>query len=179
MGRKFIGLMSIAIIVGAIFIFLNTQQVSVATLSGQVSVSPTYTTSDFSASQVSFAHALSLKVTSTSRLSYMLMPHGKPAITQSTISEISYVVNLTITFKLLTPTGKQIEFEPLKLGKGGIHNFTLIIGPDEGIETSGTFTLIVTFRLKVTTPAGVSVIDSTKTIQVSFTVPQGTVSIQE
>lgn len=83
------------------------------------------------------------------------------------------------TINLLTPTGKQIEFEPLNLGKGGIHNFTLIIGPDEGIETSGTFTLIVTFRLKVTTPAGVSVIDSTKTIQVSFTVPRGTVSIQE
>ncbi len=81
---------------------------------------------------------------------------GKPTVTRSNPVELPGVVELTITFKLTTPTGTILEFEPLKLGAGGVHNFTLIVGPDESVSGNGTFTLEITFQLSVTPPAGLS-----------------------
>lgn len=77
---------------------------------------------------------------------------GKARVTQSRPLDVG-VVELTITFRLKTPTGHVLEFEPLKLDKGGVHNFTLILGPDEGVSGNGTFYLEIHFKLRVTPPA--------------------------
>ena len=108
----------------------------------------------------------------------MTMSHGKPRVTKSSPVQIPFVVNLTITFTLITPTNVTLSFEPLKLGKGGVHNFTLVIGPDEGLTGTGTFKLIITFKLTVTRPDGTKVLDLTRIIEVTFTVPKGSVSIR-
>jgi len=177
MGKKILAVILMLVIIGGGLLFLNMQQVTIAVLSGMTSVSGTFGTSEFRLQQVTFSPRVSMSVRNVSRLNYIMMSRGKPMITSSSEIQMPYVVNLTITFSLVTPTGKTLTFEPLKLGKGGVHNFTLIIGPDEGLTETGTFRLTITFSLKVTTPAGVTVVELTKIIEVIFTVPKGSVQV--
>ena len=163
--------------IGGGILFLKFQTVTIATLSGQVAY--TGAVSDLTAQQVGFYHELQLKVKNVSRLDYMLMSRGKPRIVSSQEKELPSVVNLTITFKLITPTNTVLIFEPLKLGKGGVHNFTMIIGPDEGLSETGIFMLEITFHLVVTRPDGMVIVEVHRTIEITFTVPKGTVSMRE
>jgi len=178
MGKKVLAIVVIFLIIGGVFLFLNMQQVTIAVLSGSASVTSVYETEEVGAQQVFLSPHVSLKVRNISRFNYMTMSHGKPRVTKSSPVQIPFVVNLTITFTLITPTNVTLSFEPLKLGKGGVHNFTLVIGPDEGLTGTGTFKLIITFKLTVTRPDGTKVLDLTRIIEVTFTVPKGSVSIR-
>jgi len=177
MGKKVLVIIIALLLLGGVIGLLYVQKVTIAVLSGQVS----YTGSSvgLEISQIRYLPLLNLEVRNISRLNYMLMTHGRPEVTESHPVKLPNVVNITIKFKLITPTNTVLEFEPLKLGEGGSHNFQLIVGPNEGLTTTGTFYLIIEFYLKVTTPQGLTIVEIHKTIEIAFTVPKGSVSIIE
>jgi len=121
---------------------------------------------------------LDAKVMEMTMLNYMMTQRGKPQVSGSKPVEMPDVINLTIIFRLTTPTNKTLEFEPLKLNKGGVHNFTFYIGEDDSISGEGTFKLKIIFKLTVTTPNGKTVVDIDRTITVYFELPEKTVSIK-
>jgi len=163
-----IALIVLILIFGGGFLYLKTQNVTIAIVSGSATISsPTMVKMGPLVPQVD------ISVKNVSQLDYMLMKKGKPRVTSSKPTAMTNVVDLTIKFTLKTPTGTELTFEPLKIGEGGEHNFELIIGPNEGLQGTGNFTLTIEFHLKVTTPAGVTVTDLTKTITVTFTIPSG------
>jgi len=154
-------LVIVGLIFGGMLIYLKTQNVTVALVDGTATIS-------------SLSVKVDVSVENVSQLDYMLMlDKGKPKVTSSKPEEIQNVVNLTISFTLKTPTGKELGFEPLKIGEAGKHNFELVIGPNEGLDETGEFKLIVKFHLKVTTPTGMLVAQQIITITVEFTVPAG------
>jgi len=163
-----IALIVLILIFGGGFFYLNTQNVTIVIVSGSATISsPTMVKIGPLVPQVD------ISVENVSQLDYMLMKRGKPRVTSSEPTAMTNVVDLTIKFTLKTPTGTELSFEPLKIGEGGKHNFELIIGPNEGLQGSGNFTLVIEFHLKVTTPAGVTVVELTRTITVTFTIPSG------
>jgi len=171
-----IGILLVLLIVGGSIFFLQTQKVTIAILTGQVSYGGG---TSITIQQVGFSHLLNLEVRNISRLEYFMTKRGTPRVTESRPVQLPNVVNLTIKFKLITPTNTALAFEPLKIGKGGTHNFELVIGPAEGLTSPGTFHLIIEFHLIVTTPTGTKVVDIQRTIEITFTVPKGTVSMRE
>ena len=151
-------LVVLGLVFSGVFFYLETQNVTVAIVSGSTTVS-------------SLIAEVDVTVKNVSQLDYILMEKGKPKVTSSRPKETQNVVNLTISFTLKTPTGKELSFEPLKIGEAGEHNFELIIGPNEGLDETGEFKLTIKFHLKVTTPTGMLVAQQIITITVEFTVP--------
>lgn len=163
-----IALIVLILIFGAGFLYLKTQNVTIAIVRGSATIS-----SPTMVKIVALTPKVGILVKNISQFDYMLMKKGKPRVTSSEPTAMTNVVDLTIKFTLKTPTDAELSFEPLKIGKGGKHDFELIIGPDEGLQESGTFTLTIEFNLKVTTPAGTPVVELTRTITVTFTIPSG------
>ena len=150
-----------ALIISLVVVICMFQPVRIVEVSGSVSILPIGgSSSGLHINQgtempVSVDRHASYEIKLAPWISYA-MTHGKPKISESKPQELGVgVVDLTIKFTLVTPT-KNISFEPLKLGKGGVHNFTLVLGPDEGIST-GKFKLVIEFYLKVETPAGITI----------------------
>ena len=151
-------LVVLGLVLSGVLLYLKTQNVTVAIVSGSATVS-------------SLIPEVSVTVKNISQLDYILMERGKPKVTSSRPEETQNVVNLTISFTLETPTGEKLSFEPLKIGEAGEHSFELIIGPNEGLNETGEFKLTIKFHLKVTTPTGMLVAQQIMTITVEFTVP--------
>ncbi len=172
MKKVAVALIVLILVFGSGLLYLKGQKVTVAIVSGSTMVSSPVAVK---------VEALSIQVDASlknvSRLDYLLMRKGKPRVTSSEPTEMVNVVDLKIEFKLKTPTGTELSLGILEIGKGGRHDFELIVGPNEGLKGSGNFTLIIEFHLKVTTPAGITVVELTRTITVTFTIPSGEVHI--
>ena len=178
MGKK-LGILIILLIFSAGVIYiLGFQKETVAVVQGSVTVSRSGS-GNYELLLYGMLVNVEARFENIPLYSYMTMERGKPHITASKPTEMPDVVNLTILFRLTTPTNKTLEFEPLKLGKGGVHNFTLIIGKDEGLDGTGTFKLEIVIKLKVTTPNGVTVVDKEKVITVFFELPERTVRVSK
>ena len=68
-------------------------------------------------------------------------------------------LELSIIFNL-TKDGETVKLIDVGLTHGeGLHNVDIVLGPDEGITTSGTYELYITISLRLSTPAGDLVID--------------------
>ncbi|MHA1721488.1 MAG: hypothetical protein ACTSXW_00240 [Candidatus Baldrarchaeia archaeon] len=172
MKKVAVALIVLILIFGSGFLYLKTQKVTVAIVSGSSTITPPATVKIEVLSM-----QIDVSLENISRFDYMLMKGGKPKITSSKPIETVNVVNLTIEFKLRTPADTGLSLGILEIGKGGKHSFELIMGPGEGLKGSGNFTLIIKFHLKVTTPAGMTVVELSRTITVTFTVPSGEVYI--
>jgi len=80
------------------------------------------------------------------------------------------IVNLSVNFTLMTPTGTNLTLGLFDLTGEGYKDFNLVVGSNEGLSGSGQFTLFIEIRLSVEPPAGLS-IELTKTITRTFEVP--------
>lgn len=166
----------LVLVMTVISVVLLLRPVQVVEVNGSVSISPTKVkVLLLNMKQVGIPINVDKRVSceckNISWITYTLN-HGKPRITKSSPQDLGgNVVNLTIKFLLVTPANKTIEFEPLQLGKGGRHDFQLILGPDENI-TSGKFKLVIKFYLEVRTPAGITIgpIELTP-VELEFEVP--------
>ncbi len=157
-------------------IFYGTQKLDVLTVKGSVSVSSQALT-EFGLLQYGMMPSVNAEFREMMRFNYMLAQPGKPKVTGSKTLNLPDTVELTILFRLETPTNKVLEFEPLKLGKGGVHNFTIYLGPNEGIVGEGTFNLTIVFKLRVKTPAGLTIVDMERVISVTFDVASKNVKV--
>ncbi|MGQ4892808.1 MAG: hypothetical protein ACP6IP_10030 [Candidatus Njordarchaeia archaeon] len=175
---KKVGLIITFLIFLAAIAYISMQEVRVLSLSGSVSINR-QAGGYLYLLDYGFEQKVNAKIVKMYRLSYTASNHGKPKITRSKILEMPDIVNLTIVFSLTTPSNKTIMFEPLKLGKGGVHNFTLVLGPDEGVSGNGRFNLTIMFSLKVTTPAGITIVEIHKAINVVFQISGKNVEIFE
>ncbi len=171
MGKGITAGLIVVVLIVALASYYLSQKVEVAIVKGWITVmggSKSVLSLCQVGGAISHHEDANVIVKNISRLEYA-RNHGRPRITASKPEDIG-VVNLTIKFTLITPTNHTISFEPLKIGKGGTHNFTLVIGPDEGL-TSGRFRIVIEFFLQVTTPAGITIWRISITIVRSFEVP--------
>lgn len=172
-----IAIILLIIFAGSVY-YLGFEKATVLVVSGSVSVGRSGG-EIFELTQYDMTTRVQAEVRQMAMFNYMMTQRGRARVTGSNAVELPDVVNLTIIFRLTTPTNKSIEFEPLKLGKGGVHNFTFIIGESEGVSGDGTFKLEIVFKLRVTTPNGITVVDMERTITVLFELSEKSLQVQE
>jgi len=176
MSKKIPAIILVVSLLGAVIGYLGAQQVQIAVLKGCVLISEY--SPDVSIKQQPFMYGLSIRILEISLLEYMTTRHGKPIITKSTSTQLPYIINLSITFELVTPTNKTLMYEPLTIDKGGLHNFTLTLGPDEKVKEKGRYKLIVAFKLIIYDIKGQEIINIAKTVRVIFAIPEGPLRIE-
>jgi len=85
------------------------------------------------------------------------------------------LVEITITFNLTTPDGESLIFEltPGRSLSTGDSNVAILLGPEDGISTTGEFHLSITITIVVTPPGfDTPVVDiSLDPVNMTFTVP--------
>lgn len=110
---------------------------------------------------------ITINVVKLSYLEYATSRKRSVSERQTTATDI---VTVKITFNLETPTGTNLTIGEFDLAGEGFKEFNLVIGPNEGLTESGTFTLTIEIYLKAQ-PIGIPVVELTKTIERTFTVP--------
>ena len=84
------------------------------------------------------------------------------------------IVSIQISLELKTPSGQVLEFSfnPRELEGTGLKNVTILMGPDELNNETGTFEITITITVRVTAPVVGTVVDlNLSPVTRSFDVP--------
>jgi hypothetical protein len=110
-------------------------------------------------------------VASVTVYNYMAAKAGGTLQTSDQSITNTEVAKINISLVLTTPSGTNVTVTNSNIQGGiGTRSHTVMLGPGEGVRQSGTFTLIISISVDITTPTGASITSLSLTKETSFTV---------
>lgn len=162
-----------------IFIYGTAVNVIEVDTSLQISSSPSQS-SDIRISQESGGFSISnpsveIREKTMTSYEYMIAQSEGLVSTSEGESSSSALVDITMTFNLITPNGQELSFtfDPQDLQGTGVKHIIVLLGPEELNNEKGTFSLSITISIKITPPVfDAPVVDMTlDPVNLEFEVP--------